>query len=175
MIEIPTIETERLILRAHTLADVEPEVAFHATDRSQFVGGPKPPADVWRMVACFLGHWQLRGFGFFAIEMKDTGEYAGRAGPWYPDGWPEPEIGWSLMNGFEGRGIAFEAAIAARDFAYTKLGWKTAISLMNPANERSAALAMRMGAEFEGEWQHPTFGRTIYYRHPSRDALYPEA
>jgi len=175
VIEIPHIETERLILRAHTLDDIEAEAAFFATERSKFVGGPKSPEDAWRGVAGMLGHWQLRGFGFFAIEVKATGAYAGRAGPWFPAGWPEPEIGWTVMDGFEGQGIAYEAAMAARDYAYTTLGWTTAISLMDPDNTRSAALAKRMGAVYEDEWQHPTYGRTIYYRHPARDALTPEA
>lgn len=172
MTPIPTLETERLILRAHRESDIETEVAFFASDRSEFVGGPLERPQVWRAVAGILGHWYLRGFGFFAIEEKASGAYVGRAGPWFPDGWPEPEIGWSLMNGFEGKGFAYEAAMAARDYAYKTLGWTTAISLMNPANTRSAKLAERMGAVYEADWTHPTYGHTIYYRHPSRDALY---
>jgi len=117
----------------------------------------------------------LRGYGFFAIEIKETGAFAGHAGPWFPAGWPEPEIGWTVMSDFEGQGIAYEASVAAREYAYKTLGWTTAISLMDPANSRSAKLAERMGAVYEAEWQHPTFGPTIYYRHPARDALYPEA
>lgn len=174
MTPIPTLETERLILRPHKLEDVEVEAAFFATDRAQFVGGPKPPEDVFRAVAGILGHWQLRGYGFFAIEIKETGEYAGRAGPWFPAGWPEPEIGWTVMGEFEGKGIAYEAAFKAREYAYKSLGWSTAISLINPKNTRSAKLAERLGATLESDWQHPTYGHTIFYRHPARDALYPE-
>lgn len=128
--EIPTLETERLILRAHREEDIPAEEAFFAAGRSGFVGGPLPREQVWRSVAGFLGHWALRGYGFWAIEEKASGGYAGRAGLWYPAGWPEPEIGWTLMDGYEGKGIACEAALGARRYAYEVLGWKTAISMV---------------------------------------------
>lgn len=174
MIEIPRIETERLILRAHRESDIPVETAFFASERSRFVGGPSEHPNGWRSVTGILGHWALRGYGFFAVELKETGEYCGRAGPLFPDTWPEPEIGWTLMNGFEGKGIAFEAAIAGRQYAYQSLGWTTAISLVDPQNTRSAALAKRMGAWRDEDYMHPTLGRAHIYRHPGPDALNDE-
>jgi len=168
---IPTLETTRLTLRAPAESDLDAESAFFASARSVHVGGPKTREEVWRMIATFLGHWQIRGYGFWAIDEKDSGRYCGRAGLWFPEGWPEPEIGWALMEGTEGRGIAFEAANAARDYAYDILGWDTAISLIAPGNDRSIRLAERLGARFEREYEHPRFGRMRIYRHPAPDAL----
>lgn len=165
--EIPTLETERLILRAHTLDDIPAEIAFFETDRSEGVGGPLPAEQVWRGVATMAGHWALRGYGFWAIEDKETGDYLGRAGLWYPHGWPEPELGWTLMQNAEGRGIAFEAALRAREYAYDVLGWTTAISMMRINNTRSIALAERMGATLDGEFEHVRFGPCYIYRHPA--------
>ena len=51
---IPTLETERLIMRAPCEADFEAEAEFFASDASKFVGGPKRPDETWRAVAMLL-------------------------------------------------------------------------------------------------------------------------
>ena len=137
-LKIPEIDTERLRLRLPSEADFKAEVTFYDSDRSDGVGGRRAPDQVWRHLAAMIGHWVLRGYGLWAIEEKATGVYCGRVGLYCPDGWPEPEIGWTLMAHAEGRGIAYEAALAARDYAYGTLGWTTAISLIGPGNTRSA-------------------------------------
>lgn len=168
---IPVLETDRLILRAPREADFQAECDFYASDRCAHVGGKMDPEQVWRMLACFVGHWAFRGYGFWGVEEKATGTYCGRVGLWKPEGWPEPEVGWTLMQAAEGRGIAHEAAIAARTYAYGTLGWDTAISLIAPENARSIALAERLGATLDYEWDHARFGRTLVYRHPAPEAL----
>lgn len=170
-ITIPTLETERLFLRAMREDDVAEEVAFFQTERSRMVGGPLPANQVWRAVAGMIGHWALRGYGFWALEEKATGRYMGRAGLWCPDPWPEPEIGWTLMDHAEGQGFAHEAAVAARRYAYETLGWTTAISLILAGNLRSEALAARLGARRAGEYLHPSIGAMNIWRHPSPGAL----
>lgn len=172
MIEAPVIETERLRLRAPTASDYEVEAAFFATERSRFVGGPLDREQVWRSFACVLGHWLIRGYGFFAVEEKDGGAYLGRVGHWFPEGWPEPEIGWTISNpAAEGRGVAFEAAVAVRRHAYEALGWSTAISLIDPANARSIKLAERLGAVYEAPFVHVRHGEMRIYRHPAPSEL----
>jgi len=164
---IPTLTTDRLIMREPREADVDHEAAFFATDRSKFVGGPLPKPQVWRAIAMLMGHWHFRGYGFWGVEDKKTGEYYGHVGLWYPDGWPEPEVGWTVMGNAEGKGIAHEAALAARQHAYEKLGWTTAISLVDPKNTRSVKLAERMGCTFERDFEHETFGPMHIWRHPA--------
>lgn len=167
---VPTIETDRLCLRALSEADFGPLAAFYESARSHFVGGPKRPDETWRMLATEIGHWSLRGYGRFGVEERETGEFVGVIGPWNPHGWPEPELGWDLMNGFEGRGYATEAAKAARDYAYDTLGWTTAISLVADGNDGSARVAERLGATFERRMDHPMFGPVRIYRHPGAEA-----
>ncbi len=164
---IPTLETERMFLRAMREDDIEAEIAFFQTDRSKSVGGPLAAAQVWRAVAGMIGHWALRGYGFWALEEKATGAYLGRAGLWNPHPWPEPEIGWTLMASAEGKGFAHEGALAARDYAYDRLGWTTAISLIMAGNARSETLARRLGATRAGEYLHPIIGAMNVWRHPS--------
>ena len=163
----PTLTTNRLILRPITAADIPHEQAFHQTDRAEFVGGPMHPADVWRYIATQIGHWTLRGYGTFAVEEKDTGIFCGHVGPWYPADWPAPELSWTIMEAAEGRGLAHEAALATRNWAYDTLGWTTAISMIDPANTRSIALAERLGARHDGTFDHHRYGTMHIWRHPS--------
>jgi len=164
---IPTLETSRLIMRAPSEADFDAEAEFFASDASRFVGGPLRPDETWRAMAMLLGHWVLRGFGFWAVEEKDTGAYLGRVGLWHPHSWPEPEVGWTLMSNATGKGYATEAALAARAYAYDVLGWDTAISLIAPDNLPSKAVAERLGAQFDYPYEHPAFGQMQVWRHPA--------
>ncbi|MBV1865596.1 MAG: GNAT family N-acetyltransferase [Rhodobacteraceae bacterium] len=171
MIDIPILETERLRLRGFAQDDFQVFAEFYAAERSKFVGGPATQEQSWRMLAGEIGHWELRGYGRWAVEEKATGAFCGVIGLWYPHGWPEPELGWDLMNGFEGKGYATEAALAARKYAYNTLGWKTVISLVAPPNNGSRALAKRMGAVYEGMFAHERHGDLEVYRHPNPEAL----
>lgn len=164
---VPILETERLRMREPRESDFAAEAAFFASDASHFVGGPMEPHDVWRVLAAVIGHWIMRGYGFWALEDRATGSYLGRTGLWYPHGWHEREIGWTLMPAAQGKGYATEAAIAARAHAYDILGWDTAISQIAPGNVASKAVAQRLGARFETTVQDPKFGETEIWRHPA--------
>lgn len=162
---IPTLETDRLILRAPREEDIAAEIDFFGTEASRFVGGPMPAHRTWRAIAMVIGHWALRGFGFWALEDKATGTYQGRVGLWFPLGWKEREIGWTLMPHATGHGYATEAALTARAHAYDVLGWDTAISQIAPANEASKAVARRLGAAYESQYEDPEYGTMEIWRH----------
>lgn len=165
---IPRLETGRLILRGFRPEDFELFAAFAASDRARFVGGPSERNLAWRGFCGMTGHWVHRGYGFFVMEDKATGKTLGTSGPYFPEGWPEPEIGWSLWDAeAEGKGFALEAALAARDFAYDALGWTTAVSLIVDGNARSEGLAQRMGCIRDGGFTHAQFGKTAIWRHPA--------
>ena len=167
MTQIPTLTTARLTLRAPRSEDFDVFAEFFASDRARYVGGPATTEQSWRMLACELGHWPLRGYGRWAVEETATGAFAGIIGPWCPLGWPEPEIGWDLMNGFEGKGYASEAAMAGLEYAYQTLGWPTAISLVSPPNDGSRRVAQRMGATYETMFKHERHGPLEVWRHLS--------
>ena len=78
---IPTLETERLVLRAPTEADFPPFRDFYAGPRSHFVGGPLTAEMAWRMLAMEIGHWWLKGFGRFIVAERATGTPVGLVGP----------------------------------------------------------------------------------------------
>ena len=111
MIEIPTLETERLILRAPKFEDLEPMEGFFVDPvRMKFLGGPIKRGDVWRALLRTAGHWQIRGYGFWHIEDRETGIMCGYTGFLKHIEHPEEELAWGVFKGYEGRGIAYEAA-----------------------------------------------------------------
>ena len=150
MIEIPVIETERLRLTAFGERHFEAYASMLADPGStKFVGDGEPldRMNAWRSMAMLLGHWQLRGYGMWALELKDTGEFIGRAGLMRPEGWPDLELGWMLKPDFRHHGYATEAGSAILDFAWHALGSPRVISLVKIGNEASDRVAERLGGE----------------------------
>ncbi|WP_204115584.1 GNAT family N-acetyltransferase [Shimia biformata] len=162
---IPVIETDRLILRGPKESDFEAFNAFGESERAKHIGGPYPRFRNWGGFLTTFGHWALRGYGMWMLEDKATGTPAGRVGMIYHESWDEPELGWQVYDGYEGKGIAFEAATAARDYAARHFGLDGVVSYIDPANTRSVALAKRLGAAFEREGT--VLGHSCHvYRHP---------
>ncbi|MBY6159832.1 GNAT family N-acetyltransferase [Mameliella alba] len=168
----PRLETERLILRGPEPQDAEPLIAFLMDqDRAAGFGAYDNRGDAWRWYALNIGHWHIHGYGYFTIEVKGEGTPAGICGIWNPEGWPEPEVGWVVFDGYEGRGIAREAAERARRWAYEDLGFTTLTSNIVPGNARSAALASRLGATYERTYHNENMGEDELWRHPGPEAL----
>lgn len=168
-LNIPVIETDRLILRGPCEDDFEAFAEFGASDRSKFVGGPYTRHRSWGGFLATYGHWALRGYGMWMVQDRASGDTAGRIGMIFNDGWDEPELGWHIFDGFEGRGLAYEGAKAARDHAAAHQGLDGVISYIDPDNTRSVALAKRLGAFRESDGMvagHPCH----IYRHPKAEA-----
>src|SRR5262249_40374115 len=103
---IPTIETERLVLRPHQLSDFQRYTEMWAApDVVRFLGGkPYSREASWSRFLRHAGIWHHLGFGFFAIEEKETGLFVGEAGFHDLHRTMEPalegtlEAGWGLMS-----------------------------------------------------------------------------
>ena len=142
---IPSLQTDRLILRAPREADFAAMLGFNASPRAGFLGGGAPRRQIWRGLLANIGHWALRGYGFYSVDTK-AGDFIGRIGVIYHDEWPEPELAWSVYDGFEGHGYAAEAALAARADYHARVSPNPLISMIDVQNTRSEALALRLGA-----------------------------
>lgn len=149
-----TLETDRLVLRQFRESDLDAYSEICAdSEVMRYVGAGQPltRAETWRSIATVLGHWQLRGFGLWAVETKADGQLIGRVGCWQPEGWPDFELGWLLGRAYWGRGYAIEAARASLHYAFATLGRSHVISLIKPGNQRSINVATRLGETLEGE------------------------
>ncbi|MEO1689064.1 MAG: GNAT family N-acetyltransferase [Pseudomonadota bacterium] len=169
--DIPTLETERLALRAPREADLDALAAMMAEERTRHIGGPMDRFQSWRRLASDIGHWAWQGFGYWSIERREDGAWIGMVGLYHPSHFPEPELGWGAAPAFEGRGYMREAAEAARRWGYETQGWRTLISLIDPQNHRSRALATRLGARIDGGFTHADGWFCDVWRHPGPEAL----
>lgn len=158
------ISSARLTLRTPTLEDFDSVEDYARSPRAYYTGGQKTDRmDIWRSFLGVAGHWALKGYGLFTV--LDGRTPVGRVGIIEHIEWDEPELGWHLFDGFEGRGYATEAALTARRWAATACGLGPLISYIHPENLASIRVAQRLGARHErdGEllggpaqiWRHP--------------------
>jgi len=151
---IPTLTTERLILRGFREEDLDAYAEICASiEVMRFIGNGQPlsRSQTWDQVARLLGHWLLRGYGMWAVEKRADRELIGRIGFINPEGWPGFELGWCLGRPFWGCGYATEGAKSALQHAFTELRRQHLISLIYPENEASIRVAQRLGETLEGE------------------------
>ncbi|MDQ8756959.1 GNAT family N-acetyltransferase [Sphingosinicella sp. LHD-64] len=153
---LPVLFTERLVLRPLNGEDFEPWAAFQAdAEMMRFLGGVQSRAESWRSLCTMAGAWSVRGYSMFALIERGTGRWVGRVGPWQPEGWPGTEVGWGVAREFAGQGYAYEAAVAAMDYAVDMLGWTDIIHTIDPDNLASIRLAQRLGAANRGPTRLP--------------------
>ncbi|WP_254919041.1 GNAT family N-acetyltransferase [Oceanicola sp. 22II-s10i] len=141
----PTLTTARLRLRMPVLADFEHWAAFFASDRSVWEGGPKSRVDAYATWSSTVALWPLRGIGPFGVEALSDGRYLGEVGFYWPEEFPELEIGWFVVPEAEGRGIAAEAAQALLIWGRKTMGLSHIVNYITPGNHRSVALGERLG------------------------------
>jgi ribosomal-protein-alanine N-acetyltransferase len=145
---MPTVTTERLILRAPEAADFGLYRDFYADgEASKFYGGPLTPALAWRKLAFDIGHWTLRGFGMWTVTERESGNAVGGCGIVWPEGWPRHELTWWIAPAARRKGYALEASRAAIEWACGTLGWDGVETHMNDENEAARALAERLGGK----------------------------
>lgn len=161
------IETERLILRKPDAQDVPSLIQFYVSERSAMSGGNVSQSEAVVRAYSMLGHWVHRGYGLFAITRKGENAAIGMAGPYFPPGRPETEIGWVLFDGAEGNGYATEAAIATISYAKKTLQWSDIVHYISTDNYRSIAVAERLGSFLDADALQPKPGLPcLVYRHP---------
>jgi RimJ/RimL family protein N-acetyltransferase len=161
------LETERLVLRMFVEDDWR-ALHEHYSDAecTRFTfRRALTEAATWRALASMAGHWQLRGYGPYALEEKSTKAVLGTVGLWYPVEWPEPEIKWALARRHWGNGYASEAVRAVQQMARECVPDLSLISLIDSRNAASIKLALTVGAALERELDFAGSPFHIY-RHP---------
>lgn len=149
---IPVLETERLVLRGHTLADFEPMAAMWAdAGVTRFIGGkPSSREDSWGRLMRYLGHWALLNHGFWLIQDRATGAYLGDGGfgtfkrEMVPP-FEAPEQGWALAPSAQGKGYAAEAVAAMIAWGEAHFRRRDFVCMIAPENAPSLRVAERAG------------------------------
>ena len=146
------IETERLILRPHGLADFDECFAMWAdAEVTRYIGGrPFSREEVWARLLRYVGHWQLLGYGYFTIRERASGRWVGEAGfaDFHRDMDPPldaPECGWALASWASGRGFATEAVRAIVAWGDATWGARRTVCIISPENRASIRVAEKCG------------------------------
>ena len=151
----PTIETERLMLRAWRKADFGPYHALLQHPQVHRHFGPEPMGreECWRRMMAGAGGWLLNGFGTWGVERKSDGRLIGSCGlftAWRgldPEFGEEPEMGWIFAQEVHGQGMAGETCTAVLAWAHSNLAPTAIWAIIAPANEPSLRLAAKLGFE----------------------------
>ncbi|MDP9422526.1 MAG: GNAT family N-acetyltransferase [Pseudomonadota bacterium] len=149
----PRLETARLILRpfrkddlddfASTMAD--PEIVRHLAIE------PLSREDSLRRIFLAAGQWPIIGMGMWAVELKANGRMIGHLGffdmerDMEPSLVGQPEMGWIFDRSVHGQGLAYEACMAALEWAEQEFGPVAIPAIISTENMPSMKLAERLG------------------------------
>lgn len=145
--DLPRLETARLVLRAPRIGDFETYADILMSDRAKHMDGPFDRQSAWLDFSQYVAGWLLRGAGMWAIEDRAGGQVLGFVSIGMEFGDREHELGYLLTEAAEGRGLATEAAEAARDFALGPQALPSLVSYVDPDNAASARVAERLCAQ----------------------------
>jgi RimJ/RimL family protein N-acetyltransferase len=170
----PHVQTDRLLLRAHTLQDFDALYAMWSEPAvyRHIIGRPSTREEAWNRLLRYSGHWALLGYGYWVVEERATGSYVGEMGfaDYSRDIDPpldgRPEMGWALTTAVHGKGYAIEALRAITAWGDAHFAGKETAAIIAHANTASIRLAEKIGFKkklettYKGE---PTF---VFHRAP---------
>ena len=158
------LETDRLRFRLFREDDFPTYETWCANiEIMRYLGGKTlNRVEAWRHMAYQLGHWDLLGYGYYAVEEKSSGRLIGRVGFTNHPGWPAFELGWTIVPEFQGKGFASEAARMLLAYAFGALDQPHVVSLIHPDNAPSRRVAEKLGETIEGETQVLSMPVLIY-------------
>ena len=150
---VPTIETARLRLRPFRESDLAGQAEILADpDVVRHLGGtPLSREDSWRRMLCAPGLWALLGYGYWEVERREDGAFAGQVGfaDFKRDMQPSieglPEMGWILAPWAQGHGFASEAVAAGLAWAERTLAAPEIVAIIDPENSASIRVAEKTG------------------------------
>ncbi len=147
--DIPTITTERLILRPFSEGDLDALAAMNADPKVlQYIGELQDRAAAFRTMCAYMGHWDLRGYGPWAVEERATGAFVGRAGLTRFEPWTDVEVGYALVPSAWGKNYASEMAARSLRYAHEVVGARGVTSHILAGNAAAVRVAERLGARY---------------------------
>ena len=149
-LSIPTLYTSRLALIPIADSHLDAYAAIYGSPAvMEHIAQPLDRAETWKLMERQAGHWILRGYGGWSVQLKETGEIIGLTGIQYPEGNPELEIGWVFQPENWGKGYATEAAGKALAYAFDTVSAKRVMARIAPANAGSISVARKLGMRLD--------------------------
>lgn len=176
------LRTQRLLLRSWRDADL-PVFATMCTDPEvmEFLSPMREPGAVEAWVSRLKAHWREHGFGRWVVELPGEASFIGVVGlawnPYEAHFTPAVEIAWRLARPYWGKGFASEAAGAALDYGFDRLGLAEIVAMTVPANLRSRRVMERLGMSRDpaDDYDHPNIPSGPLKRHVLYRASNPRA
>jgi RimJ/RimL family protein N-acetyltransferase len=171
--DIPVLETERPILRGHAFEDFQAFTAMRADPivmKFMGKGDTLDEEEAWTRFQSMAGHWQLKGYGTWAIEGRASGGVIGSLGfadkrrPKEHPASGAPEMGWSLASAVHGKGFASEALCAALVWGRAFFSPARVVCVIGDDNSASIRLAEKQGFKQFATASRYGFGRRVFER-----------
>jgi RimJ/RimL family protein N-acetyltransferase len=166
--KIPEIETPRLLLRAFTPRDLdELFLVFGDAEVMKYISGGKPRSREETLTGLLktVEGWQRRGFGLWAVTIKETANVIGYCGLIFLDDTPEVEVAYGLAKAHWGKGYAAEAALASLTFGFEELKLERIVAVVNPDNLPSRRVLEKLGMAYV-KMTHHYEADLMYYEMP---------
>ena len=170
-IVVPTLETERLLLRGHQISDFSDSAEMWADQEvvAHISGVPSSEEQSWSRLLRYSGHWHHMGFGYWVVESKADGSFLGEVGfaDYHRDTEPslagKPEAGWVFNVRSHGKGYATEAVTAMLVWADANLDYTSTAAMFDPSYLPSINVAKKVG-----------YSNEVLGRYEGQDALFME-
>lgn len=171
---IPTVETERLILRAHRREDLADYAALWADPMviRYTTGVPQTIEESWRRLLFARGHWAVMEHGYWAVEEKGSGRFLGEVGfadlhrEMRPSLEGMPEAGWIISPAFHSKGYATEAVNAIHAWGGRHFGPKRTCCIISPENDPSIRVAEKTGYREVAHTLYKDHAVIVFHRDP---------
>jgi RimJ/RimL family protein N-acetyltransferase len=160
---IPTIVTPNVTLRPFNPDDAELMHRILAgKDVLRYFPGTNAPTleQVQRMIESVLKHWEEKGYGLWAVELRENGDLIGRCGLQLIADTAEVEIDFIIDRQYWGRGLATEAGKAGLKFGFEELGLVSVVGIVHPENLASQRVLEKLGMQFVEATEY--FGMACY-------------
>ncbi len=155
-LHIPTLITERLALVPPDPSHLGAYLAAYGDALVMaHIAEPMDAAKVWDMMARQIGHWAMRGFGGWSVQVRESGAIIGRLGLMRPGDNPDVEIGWVLGRESWGRGYASEGARAVLAYGFDEVGARRIAAHIAPGNAGSIGVAVKLGMRLDAALSTP--------------------
>jgi len=161
--DIPTLATARLLLRAFTEQDADPlHRILNERDILRYFPNPAPPSRerVQQVIAGQLKHWEEHGYGWWAVERRSQAGLLGWCGLQFLPETGETEVGYLLDQACWGQGLATEGALASLQFGFETLGLECIVGIVHPENKASIRVIEKIGMSLVD--RNTYFGMDVY-------------
>jgi ribosomal-protein-alanine N-acetyltransferase len=143
-------ETERLILRKMSEADLQPVFAMRSDpDVMRYIREPQKRAEALNWIRLVSSRWEGEKIGFCSIRLKETNEFIGWCGLWQLKETGEIEVGYALFKDFWGQGFAVEASVPFLEYGFSELNLPKIVACASAENKGSRRVMEKLGMTFD--------------------------